>query len=406
MNINGGFFAGGVAKGVQQSIENDQQSKALGLRDKLFGLEQQKVEKQAQKQLLDDANTNFKDLVALAKSLKESAGSPDTVPQKSLDTIRARIEQTGAMLSQIPGGGAAARNALDQFDAVVTGMPTKSEAGAAKGQADAAELSGKLEGVLGRAPTDQEKAQAVGVFKEEYGPVTVENGLVIQKDKTTGKINVLFKPETPESITVGADGKVTFTKGNVTATAGDKALSTKAAEKLPELTDSLSSLQTVRGLYKPEYLTLPAQGAANLTAFVERLGLSPDPKSKQALSDITTFMQKSQAQLNATMRAVAGQAVAPSEEGRLNKEMPNADKDSPTQYLAKMDSKIADLKLFTARYAYAAKNGIAFDKINLDSMPQIMRNREAEIRKANPGIKDDVLGRQLAEEFGLIGFVK
>ena len=90
------------------------------------------------------------------------------------------------------------------------------------------------------------------------------------------------------------------------------------------------------------------------------------------------------------------------------------DGDSPTQFKAKLDNTIQQLKFAEARAAYIKKHGFTLGAAGtpqLSDVPMLMKNREQEIiqqYKLDTSKDSDrkTLKTQLAAEFGLMQFSK
>ena len=167
--------------------------------------------------------------------------------------------------------------------------------------------------------------------------------------------------------------------------------------------------QNTIALYKPEYLTRPFQ--LKMTALAEAEKINPnslDSTQKQDLAQYSQFQQNAMGSLNEYINKITGAAIgADSEEARLRSAIPDPQKDSPTQFEAKMQDSIKLGRLFEARLSYVKKNGFKLTSISVDDMPSIMLKRESEIIKElnlDPkNIKDRGTVRDvLSQEFGLL----
>jgi hypothetical protein len=159
---------------------------------------------------------------------------------------------------------------------------------------------------------------------------------------------------------------------------------------------------------KPEYLTVPFQTKMNIAAGKERIGLSLNETDKAQLADYSQFVQTSMQGLNQYINDITGAAVgAGDEEKRLRAGIPDPQKDSPTQFQAKLQNTLALGKLYEARLGYVKKNGLKLTDVSIDSIPSKMRAREAEIiqqLKLDPTKPEDkaAIRSKLASEFGLL----
>jgi hypothetical protein len=159
---------------------------------------------------------------------------------------------------------------------------------------------------------------------------------------------------------------------------------------------------------KPEYLTIPFQTKMNVAAGKERVGLSLNEADKAQLADYSQFVQTSMQGLNQYINDITGAAVGSGdEEKRIRSGIPDPQKDSPTQFQAKLQNTLALGKLYEARLGYVKKNGLKLTDVSVDSIPAKMRAREAEIiqqLKLDPTKPEDkaAIRSRLANEFGLL----
>lgn len=172
-------------------------------------------------------------------------------------------------------------------------------------------------------------------------------------------------------------------------------------------TDRIRFLQA-QSMAKPEFFTRGFQAQMLLAKEKEKLNQPLSDTERQNLTAYTAFMQTGMESLNAYINKVTGAAMgAGDEEKRLRSAMPDPQKDSYTEFMAKTDNVLRQGKLIEARYAYVKKNGLKFDSVPVSSMPAIMRAREAKIiqdRKLDPNKPEDreAIKATLAEEFGLL----
>lgn len=167
-------------------------------------------------------------------------------------------------------------------------------------------------------------------------------------------------------------------------------------------------LQRSASQFSPEYLTLPFQTQMNVAAGKERLNIPLNEADKTKLADYTQFRQTSMNSLNQYINDLTGAAVGTGdEEKRLRAGIPDPQKDSPTEFQAKLQNTIALGKQFEARLGYVKRNGLKLTDVSVDQIPAKMRAREAEIiQKFNfdptkPADKA-AIRTKLSEEFGLL----
>lgn len=166
--------------------------------------------------------------------------------------------------------------------------------------------------------------------------------------------------------------------------------------------------QQAKDQARPEFFETPFQIQMKFAKEKEKLKQPLTDIEKQNLTDYTAFTQTGMNSLNAYINKITGAAMgAGDEEKRLRSAMPDPQKDSFTEFMAKTDNVLREGKLIEARYAYVKKNGLKFDSVPVGSMPAIMRSREAQIVKElkldpkNPQDAEAIKAR-LAEEFGLL----
>jgi hypothetical protein len=114
---------------------------------------------------------------------------------------------------------------------------------------------------------------------------------------------------------------------------------------------------------------------------------------------------------------ITGAAVGSGdEEARLRKGVPDPQKDSPTQFLTKLNTKLKEGRLYEARLGYIKNKGMKITDagiVDVNEIPTLMRNREAEIKKTTKlfgnkqyDAKDPnhkaIVRSILSQEFGLL----
>ena len=192
----------------------------------------------------------------------------------------------------------------------------------------------------------------------------------------------------------------------------------KIDEDMLGVTRNLMQLDQIAGQMKPEYQRFQDKvGFAALKAKDSTVGLTN--KEKADLADYSKYRRNAFNTLNEYIKSVTGAAMSETEADRIRKAMPDPgdglfDGDSPTEFKAKLDDAIAATKKSVARLAYLKRKGMSLEDglgkgISIDRMPALMNERgqeiEAELKKAQPNVSKDALGkavrRQLGIEFGL-----
>lgn len=194
-------------------------------------------------------------------------------------------------------------------------------------------------------------------------------------------------------------------------------------EKELNATELLSRLNTIAGQFDPKFLTIENQlknyGLSWADSFESLRGRVP-PEQLQELARYTTFKQSSIENLNAYIKEITGAAMAVAEGERIRKGAPDPEKDSPTQFKAKLDNSVKATQLAVIRYRYLRKNGFqgqpwrgsgedAARMLPLPQMDNILNRRATEIynglKASNPRAQEqqirDAARAQLGAEFGL-----
>jgi hypothetical protein len=166
----------------------------------------------------------------------------------------------------------------------------------------------------------------------------------------------------------------------------------------------------IEASYRPEFSTVPYRGLQAWNSLKDRAGLLND-KEKANLAGYTQWRQNTMTNLARTINEISGTAAGEGEVARLRKTMPDSgtgvfDGDSPTEFEAKTQETLKQLRMIEARTTYLLKNGLTLDKVPLDSMPQIINQRGKEIAaqyKLDPSKPRDLdlIKKQLSAEFGI-----
>lgn len=234
----------------------------------------------------------------------------------------------------------------------------------------------------------QPASKAIGLHKPSKGlEITTKDGTTIRTGVLTNQPGGLTKPV-----------KTQVQKDMLKAGAG--------VERLTAIEQS----------FDPKYLELGTRWGAMATKWKEKAGFKPSPKEKKELENYSEFRRKSISNLNQYIREITGAQMSEGEAARLVKGMPNPgmglfDGDSHSEFRAKMDGVVSELKRASARYHYVNKYGMEISDVPLEKMPDMMNKRaqayETEIKSINPNIGQGDLVRmvkqKLADDFGLIG---
>ena len=162
--------------------------------------------------------------------------------------------------------------------------------------------------------------------------------------------------------------------------------------------------------FDSKFLTVPYRTEQAWTSLKEKFVELPQ-EQKDELKRFSSWKQNSVNNLNLTIKELTGAAMGVEEAKRIIAGLPNpgtglTDGDSPTEFKAKLDQTMQQMKLVEARATYLLKNGLTLDKVTLDSMPQIINQRGKQIAtqyKLDPSKPRDLdlIKKQLSAEFGI-----
>jgi hypothetical protein len=172
----------------------------------------------------------------------------------------------------------------------------------------------------------------------------------------------------------------------------------------------MQTYSAIQSSFKPEYLSIPFRGAQAWSTLKDKFGGLPDDQ-KKILGEYSAFRQNAVDNLNRTIKEITGAAMAESEAQRIIAGLPNAgtgvfDGDSPTEFQAKLDNSMKQVKLVEARAVYMKKNGLSLKDIPLSNMPQVINDRAKQIAKeqgldVNKPEDQQRIKMQLSSEFGI-----
>jgi len=246
---------------------------------------------------------------------------------------------------------------------------------------------------------------AAAVARETYGPADAPF-----RYGPTGKVEGVPEVQNFQR-TKAREGATNINVQNNAVPLG-KAAETKVDEGLLDTSATLMRLNGIRKQYKPEWSEFSTQAGMKLNQLGEKyLGVKVAPAAQEKFKQYTQWRQKATNNLNLTIKSLTGAAMSDSEAERIKSTLPTAD-DSPSEFQAKMEGAEADTKMALARLTYIKRNrGMSIADIPLEAMPEVMRARDREIEgevlrrypNMDPAERNDLIKRQLAQEFGLIG---
>ena len=137
----------------------------------------------------------------------------------------------------------------------------------------------------------------------------------------------------------------------------EKSTKAQLEKKLIQSRESLGRMDQIVAEFDPIYLTIGDKVETAVLGWQEKVGMTLDPAQKKALAARATFFQKTYDSVNRTIRDMTGAQMNEHEAGRLKKGMPNQD-DSPTEFMAKMQSVIGQIKSYDRLYRETMGQGL------------------------------------------------
>jgi hypothetical protein len=257
-------------------------------------------------------------------------------------------------------------------------------------------------GVKFTAPPDR---YAAAIARETYGPADAPF-----RYGPTGKVEGVPEVQNFQR-TKAREGATSINVQNNPVPLG-KAAETKVDEGLLDTSATLMRLNGIRKQYKPEWSEFSTQAGMKLNQLGEKyLGIKVAPAAQQKFRQYTQWRQKAKNNINLTIQSLTGAAMSDTESKRIMATLPSDD-DSPTEFQAKLDGAEEQTKMALARFTYIKRNrGMSIADVPLEAMPEVMRARDREIESEvlrrypnmDPAERNDLIKRQLAQEFGLIG---
>jgi len=206
----------------------------------------------------------------------------------------------------------------------------------------------------------------------------------------------------------------------------DKATKNKIEGKIFDTAEGMSRLDGIQKSFKPEFMTMGGGLKAGWIKMVDKIragGMKPTPEQTKYLTEYTQFKQDAWYNLNRYIKEITGAQMSEAEAARLMRSMPNPgtsfyDGDSPSEFKAKMDNSVRQLKLAAARYTYLRSARFKGKRmigpggksnISIQQMRGIMNKRATEIyremKKSNPGMDGNLIRAQADQatlrEFGI-----
>jgi hypothetical protein len=399
--FQGGNTGQSIAEGLQQgqklyssAMQNQLQEQVQGFQMKDL-LEKRKLEKEALARQ------------ALANRLLPSLMQPDTaaIPAQMVEEDGRYMGETPAVASK-PGG--INRNVFKILSSSPEGQKSLLNFSNLQ-KAFGGELTNLAEGaklVRINPFTNEQEVVATGTPKIKEPPASIQgyNLAVSQGFKGT-----YLDYETAKA-KAGAASTVVYPPG---ALAPDKGTIKDLQTSLLESGSRLSMYNQIESQFKPEYLQPKFKAGQAWSAIKEKAGTNLAPEEKQSLAQFSQFKQNTLNNLSQTIKALTGASMGIQEAARIEAGLPSAgqgifDGDSPTEFQAKLNNTMRELRLVEARNAYILRKGLSFKDIPLDNVPKLINDRATELakqyqvdlKKATP-TQMNAIKRQLSVEFGI-----
>jgi hypothetical protein len=370
---------GAAGQSYQQGLQNYGQTQQLAMQQR------QQAGVQAMKMkypdLADEFDTNPAGAFRIV-SEREAAAKKPIVVEGNL------VDPTGKVLFTANKPEKPQARMLTNQEAADAGLPYR------EGQRYQVDATGKLDLVQGTA-----------LAKENKPATSIEEFQFYQSQGGTKSYENFMKDKTPSTtVNVMPQGSVPLGKEGAN----------KVDTQLLDLGQSRLNLQSIASNFNPKYLETPFKLKMTAVAEGEKIGIKPDAQTAAELADYSRFTQDSYTQLNNYINQITGAAVGSGdEEKRLRKGIPDPQKDSPTEYVAKLNAKIREGRLYEARLGYIKQNGMKMTDVDVNKIPTLMREREAKIKsnKSLFGNKDynpkdvnhnAIVKSILSREFGLM----
>jgi hypothetical protein len=193
----------------------------------------------------------------------------------------------------------------------------------------------------------------------------------------------------------------------------DKGTVKDLQSSLVESGSRLSMYNQIESQFKPEYLQPKFKAGQAWSAIKEKAGTNLAPEEKQSLAEFSQFKQNTLNNLSQTIKALTGASMGVQEAARIEAGLPSAgqgifDGDSPTEFQAKLNNTMRELRLVEARTNYILRKGLSFKDVPLENVPKLINDRASELakqyqvdlKKATP-TQMNAIKRQLSVEFGI-----
>ena len=206
------------------------------------------------------------------------------------------------------------------------------------------ERTGKYEKLLDPAKKTEPKTAGITTVKMPDGTTKAFRNNDPELDTAIGGGGIPFKAsvEGGESDVFGPTKKTTddLQKGLVSSN------------------ENLARIENAADMFDPDYLTYQTKIEQSALKVAEKAGVDIGETGREKITKVSKFKRNAIENLNLYIKEITGAQMSEAEADRLRKAVPDAENDSPTEFKAKMDDAIMQLRKKQGRYAYALENGI------------------------------------------------
>lgn len=166
--------------------------------------------------------------------------------------------------------------------------------------------------------------------------------------------------------------------------------------------ENLAQLRTISGQFDSEFLTYVGKLKAGGATALDKLGIAPEA-AQDYLDRYTQFTANSIDQLNNYIKQVTGAQMTIQEADRIRKGMPDAERDSPTQFKSKMDQVVGKLTRVAVRAKLARMLDQPIENFSIESVDTMVERygnqKEQEFIKQGFSQKDaESMAKRAVEE--------
>ena len=122
--------------------------------------------------------------------------------------------------------------------------------------------------------------------------------------------------------------------------------------------ENLARIEATADMFDPDYLTYQTGIEQKALKVAEKAGIDIGESGREKITKVSKFRRNAIENLNLYIKDITGAQMSEAEADRLRKAVPDAENDSPTEFKAKMDDAIMQLKSKQTRTTYALQNGL------------------------------------------------